>query len=249
MSGAGRQPLAVLARGEDWIVVAKPPRLVVHRTQGARFDVPALQRVRDMVGGYVYPIHRLDRAASGCLLFATERAAAGPLQAALTAPETVKTYLAFVRGYLKSEGPVVVERPMKDDNGILKEARSVVEWLGRSRDPRCSLLRVRPATGRWHQVRRHVRDLSHPIIGDSRHGDLRVNRWWKVEHGVRRLGLHALTLEMTFPDGARRRIVCPLFKDQGKLFRRMPWWREALARQSALGLPPLPMLDAPPPGA
>lgn len=236
----------MLARGEDWIVIAKPPRLVVHRTEGARFDVPALQRVRDMVGGYVYPIHRLDRAASGCLLFATERAAAAGLHRALARPDTAKTYLAFVRGCYKPEGPVVVDTPMKDDNGILKDARSTVDWVGRSREPRCSLLRVQPETGRWHQVRRHVRDLTHPIIGDSNHGDTTINRWWKTEHGVRRLGLHALALEMTFPDGERRRIVCPLFKDQGKLFRRMPWWEQALARQPELALAPLPMLDAPP---
>ena len=244
---AARQPLTVLARGEDWIVVAKPPRLVVHRSEGARFDVPALQRVRDMVGGYVYPIHRLDRPASGCLLFATERAAAAGLHRALARPDTAKTYLAFVRGFYKPEGPVTVDRPIADDKGILKPSRSEVCCLGRSRSPRCSLLQVRPETGRWHQVRRHVRGLDHPIIGDSKHGDTRVNRWWRAEHGVRRLGLHALSLELTFPDGLRRRVVCPLFKDQAKLFRRMPWWDQALSRRPELALEPLPMLDSPPP--
>ena len=238
------KPLPVLGQGEDWIVIAKPPRLVVHRTEGARFDYAALQRVRDMVGRHVYPIHRLDRGASGCLLFATEQAAAGPLHAALARPDTVKTYLAFVRGWFKADGEVLIDRPMKDDNGILKEASSVVDCLGRSHDPRCSLLRVRPRTGRWHQVRRHVRDLTHPIVGDANHGDTKINRWWKVEHGVKRLGLHAVSLELTFPDGERRRFVSPLFKDQWKLFRRMPWWGEASALEPALALPALPMLDS-----
>jgi tRNA pseudouridine65 synthase len=239
------QPLTLLAQGDGWVVVAKPPRLVVHRGQGTRGEYAALQRLRDQLGAFVYPIHRLDRAASGCLLFATRQELAGPLHAAMHAPETRKTYLAFVRGWFKPEGPVLVDNPMKDDNGVLKEARSEVRCLGRGRDPRCSLLEVWPETGRYHQVRRHVRDLTHPIIGDSNHGDTRINRWWKVEHGVRRLGLHALALEMTFPDGQRRRIVCPLFKDQAKLFRRMPWWEDALEARPELGLAPLAMLDAP----
>lgn len=242
MSGAHR-PVPILVEGDGFLVVAKPPRVVVHRNAGQRHASAMIQRVRDMVGAHVYPIHRLDWGASGCLLLATRRELAGPLSAALNGPSARKTYLAFVRGTFRADQPVRVETPIKTEHGY-KEARSVVELLGRSLEPRCSLLRVLPETGRNHQVRRHVRDLHHPIILDGDHGDSRVNRWWREHHGVHRLGLHALRLELDLPGGGRLRAVCPLFADHAALFAAMPWWEDALAREPALALPPLP-LDPP----
>ena len=226
-----------LAQGDGWIVVAKPPRVITHRNWAHRTERAAVQRVRDLVGGRVYPIHRLDRSASGCLLFATDRARAGELQAALVGGH--KEYIAFVRGELKVLGPIRVENPMKDDRGVLKEAASVVERLGAAAEPRCSLLRVSPETGRFHQVRRHVRDLDHPIIGDGDHGDSRINRWWREERGMGRLGLHAQRLRLTLPDGELIDATCPLFADHYDVFSALPFWSEAVEACPALALPPL----------
>lgn len=237
-------PLVILAEGAGWLVVAKPPGLLVHRSELMPSAPAALQVVRDQLGRHVYPIHRLDRSASGCLLFATEKSLAGPLSAALAAPEARKTYLAFVRGRFVADGPVEVTTPMKDDNGILKDAASTVWCVGRSAEPRCSLLRVEPRTGRFHQVRRHVRDLKHPVVGDTDHGDSKVNRWWREQGGVARLGLHCLSLELDLPDGGRLDVTCPLFADQATAFARLPWWDEARATLPALELPPMPMWSA-----
>jgi tRNA pseudouridine65 synthase len=247
--------LHVLAQGDGWIAVAKPPALLVHRSEATPHASAALQIVRDQTGAHVYPIHRLDRSASGCLLFATDRALAGPLSAALTAGR--KTYLAFVRGAFQQDGPVVVDTPMKDDNDILKDARSTVWCLGRSHDPRCSLLKVEPETGRFHQVRRHVRDLHHPVIGDTDHGDTKVNRWWRENMGATRLGLHALAISL--PAGADSPaidVVCPLFADHARVWSALPWWADAVAKEPALALPPLgvrvrkpPRTIVPPPPA
>ena len=238
-----RQPLPTLAQGPTWIVVAKPPGLLVHRNPRMRTEYAALQRVRDAVGKRVYPIHRIDRPASGCLLFATERTSAGPLHASLCAANSRKTYLAFVRGAFPHETEVLIETPMKDDNGFLKDAASRVRCIGRSHEPRCSLLVVEPLTGRYHQVRRHVRDLHHPVIHDGDHGDSRINRWWRENFGVTRLGLHAFRLSMTLPNGEPLLVTCPLFVDQAKIWRDLPWWEEAVAQEPDLLLPPLPLLD------
>lgn len=237
------RPLPVLAEGPGWLVVAKPPGVLVHRAEHMPWAEAALQIVRDQVGKHVYPIHRLDRQASGCLLFATEKELAGPLSAAMASPDAKKTYLAFVRGWFAADGPVTVDKPMKDDNGILKEASSTVWPLGRSRDPRCSLLRVEPRTGRFHQVRRHVRDLTHPIIGDTDHGDTHVNRWWRETHGNTRLGLHCVSLVVPLPDGGAIEATCPLFADHARLWATLPWWEEACAAFPALTLPPLPLRE------
>ncbi|MDP2307006.1 MAG: pseudouridine synthase [Pseudomonadota bacterium] len=238
-----RTPLTVLAEGADWIVVAKPPSLLVHRSEMLPGAEAALQVVRDQVGRHVYPIHRLDRPASGCLLFATTQEWAGPLSAAMASADAQKTYLAFVRGYFKEDGPLTVDRPMKDDNGNLREATSTVWCLGRSHEPRCSLLRVQPRTGRYHQVRRHVRDLMHPIIGDTDHGDSKVNRWWRDNGGATRLGLHCASLSIPLPDGSRIEAVSPLFEDHFAVWSAQPWWADAVAAFPSLALPPLPLRD------
>ncbi len=219
----------------------------MHRTARARKADAVLQRVRDQVGRWVFPVHRLDFQTSGCLILATRRAAAGPLHASLTAATSRKTYLALVRGWFPHDDPVVVDNPMKNDKGVLKQARSVVEFLGRSHEPRCSLLRVRPRTGRYHQVRRHVRDLHHPVVGDSQHGDTRINRWWREEMGLTRLGLHALSLDLTLPDGDPLQVICPLFPDHHALLTRLPWWEDACAAEPSLRLPPLRWDTAEPP--
>lgn len=231
--------LPVLAEADEWIVVAKPPRLIVHRNEHHRRADACLQRVRDQVRGRVYPIHRLDFQASGCLIFAKKRTWAGPMQESLRAGE--KTYLAFVRGYYKHDEPIRIDKPMKDDNGYLKDAASVVEYIGRSQEPRCSLLRVRPETGRFHQVRRHVRDLHHPCIGDSDHGDTKVNRWWRENTSAKRLGLHCFRIELTLPNDEKLSVTCPLFEDQHSLFQTLPWWHDAVEHEPELLLDPLPM--------
>lgn len=242
-----RRPLPVLAEGPGWIVVAKPPGMLVHRAEQLPGVEVALQVVRDQVGRHVYPIHRLDRQASGCLLFATDKALAGPLSAAITSPAATKTYLAFVRGHFAADGPVAVDTPMKDDNGILKDASSVVWCLGRSREPRCSLLRVEPRTGRYHQVRRHVRDLHHPILGDADHGDSKENRRWRESHGNYRLGLHSAGLRLPLPDGGTLDVACPIFADHARIWSALPWWSDAVAAFPLLAEAPLPLRypDAP----
>jgi tRNA pseudouridine65 synthase len=259
-----RRALPVLASTDDWIVVAKPPWLLVHRDALSRYADAALQRVRNQTGGWVSPIHRLDRQVSGCLLFARNAEWAGPLSRALTDPGARKQYVALVRGtWKRGPEPVVVDTPMKDDNGILKEARSTVTPIAWSTEPRCSLLLVEPHTGRYHQVRRHVRDLDHPIIGDTKHGDSHVNREWREQRGMRRVALHCLSLHVPLtgfvpprpdtdaadeaaPGPSAISVTSPLFSDLADVLRGLPFFDEAAARLPALSLPALP---SPPPPA
>jgi len=242
----------LLAEGDGWVVVAKPPGLLVHRNERDPNGDVALQRLRDQLRRRVYAIHRLDRPTSGCLLFATRRERAAELQAALTAPEARKTYVALVRGALQPD-EIVVDTPMKLDSrdaragrprdaveaGVspasYQDARTHLRVIARSDDPRCSLVLARPETGRFHQVRRHLRDLSHPVLADSKHGDSRVNRAWR-ERGLHRLALHCLSLDLP---AAGIHATCPLFEDHAAVLRALPFWEAAVAAVPALGLPPL----------
>ncbi len=231
-------PLAILAAGDRWVVVAKPPGMVVHRSDWAPRAPAVLQTLRDQLGTRVFPVHRLDGAVSGCLLMATESKVAGQLAAALSSSNASKSYIAFVRGWFRHDGDVDVSTPMKDDTGVLRDAQSVVRCLGRSHDPRCSLLEVEPVTGRFHQVRRHVRDLHHPVLGDAEHGDNKENRVWR-ERGLQRLGLHCSSLELDLPEGGRLQVACPPFADHVAVWRELPFWGDVIAARPALGATPL----------
>ena len=212
--------LPVLLAGDGFIVVAKPSGMLVHRNRfNPRADA-ALQRVRNQVGREVYPIHRLDAATSGCLLFATERSMAGPLSAALSVGN--KHYIALVRGVAKGPQSVVVTRPLKDDNGILKECTTALSVIGVHADPPCSLISARPQTGRYHQIRRHLRGLSHPVIGDRAHGDSHINRAWRAR-GITRLALHCLSIALTI-DGRDLTIHCPVPEDLAGPLAAMSLW-------------------------
>lgn len=235
-----RSGLYVLAQTDDWAVVAKPSGMLVHhnersREHGERGPV-ALQAARDLLGRHVHPVHRLDRPTSGCLLFAFSPEGVAALSDALR--EGDKQYVALVRGHIASDDPVTVDNPMKDSRGRVKEARTWFRRVAGSDDPRCSLVLARPQTGRFHQVRRHIRDLSHPVIGDTTHGDSKVNRWWREAYGLHRLALHCLSLDLPLPTG-RLQVSCPVPDDLGATLRRMPWWEDAVTA--------LPTLDEAPP--
>ncbi|MFT4624371.1 MAG: tRNA pseudouridine65 synthase [Myxococcota bacterium] len=226
--------LPILAATDNWVVVAKPSGLSVHPSAMVRERVTAMSVVRDQLGRRVNPVHRLDRATSGCLLFAFEREWTTKLQAAMTAG--TKRYLAFVRGHTASREPVVIDNPMKDDRGIERTAETWAQPVASCREPRSSLVLAQPRTGRYHQVRRHLRDLSHPVLGDSTHGDTRANRWWRENYALPRLGLHCLSLDLDV-EGTPIHVTCPVPEEMLGLWRRLPWWDEAVAAVPELSLP------------
>ncbi len=228
--------LPVLLQGDGFIAVAKPSGMLVHRNRfNPRADA-ALQRVRDQVGREVYPIHRLDGATSGCLLFATERSLAGPLSAAMSAG--TKRYVALVRGTARGPRSVVVDRPLRDDNGIEKSAVTALHAVAVCEEPPCSVVLAQPQTGRYHQIRRHLRGLSHPVIGDRAHGDSHINRAWR-SRGVGRLALHCLSITLSL-EGIALDIRCPLPADLAIPMAALPLWDAACAAIPDLSGPSLP---------
>ncbi|MEQ1506778.1 MAG: pseudouridine synthase [Myxococcota bacterium] len=216
----------VLAAGESWAVVAKPSGLAVHRSELVRDRHTLVGAARRVFGPDVAPVHRLDRATSGCLLLSLRPDATAALQAALTVGE--KRYLAVVRGHVAPLEPIRYDQPLGSDHGD-KDAVTVFSPIAGCDEPRCSLVLATPLTGRFHQIRRHLRDLSHPVLGDSSHGDTRINQWWRAEYGLARLALHNLGLRFTAPDGASVEVTCPLPDDLRSVAVRLPWWGAAVA--------------------
>ena len=208
------ETLPLLHRDGQLVVVVKPPGLLVHRTAlDAHEQRAALQLVRDQIGTPVWPVHRLDKGTSGVLAFALDPDTARHLGAQFEAGVPRKTYLALVRGWPAAEG--VIDHPLARDperpsaGQPLLAARTRFERLARVEWPfatdarhahsRYALLRVFPESGRRHQIRRHLKHIAHPLIGDATHGKGAHNRAVAAWLQVQRLWLHALSLELVHP--------------------------------------------------
>jgi len=194
--------IEVLHHDDAIVVVDKPSGLSVHRgdDQSTTF---ALNLTRDAIGRWVYPVHRLDRATSGVLVFALSPEHARALQGSFDDREVHKTYVALVRGKPSSHG--LIDSPMeKREGGPKVEAITEYETLFMSDVARVSLVEARPRTGRRHQIRRHLRRINHPVAGDVRYGKGVENRAYRTELGLYRLALHAKWLSFPHPATGQR---------------------------------------------
>ncbi|MCQ4349074.1 pseudouridine synthase [Pseudomonas stutzeri] len=210
-------PLTAIYR-DDWLLaVHKPAGLLVHRSPIDRHETEfALQYARALNGGeHVYPLHRLDRPTSGLLLFARDPETASTLGKAMMAGEVDKTYLAMVRGWTAEAGAIdhplrehATDRREKDAPQPLREALTRYRRLASTEIPvaiegypasRYSLVELYPATGRKHQLRRHMQHIGHPIVGDTNYGRTRHNHYFAARFGYARLMLAATGLRLRHP--------------------------------------------------
>lgn len=211
MNGGGA--IALLYVDDHVVVADKPSGLLVHRGWADDDDV-AMFRVRDALGGaHVHPLHRLDRGTSGALLFARTKDAATTLSRSFEEGRVEKTYLALVRGEPPAEGTIDYAIP-KSEDGPRVSAVTDYRLVRRSPVDRCSLVEARPRTGRLHQIRRHLRHINHPLVGDVAHGSGVVNRHYRATYGLFRLALHASRLAFEHPvTGAQIVVDAPLPSD------------------------------------
>lgn len=231
--GAFPESLPLVAVDDHLVVVDKPWGLLTHRGDQGRDARTVVQIVRDQLGGgWVYPLHRLDRPTSGLLLLARSPEAAKAYQAAMTAPTARKLYLAVVRGWIEQAG-VEASDLVDPDTQQAQEAVTHYTPLARTEIPvalgphatsRYALVAAAPRTGRWHQVRRHLRRLKHPLIGDTTHGDAAHNRHFRTAYQVERCLLHAHRWELDDPlTGERRRFMAPLPADFRRVCTAFGW--------------------------
>lgn len=222
---------------DEHIVVAnKPCGLLVHRGWDNDDDV-ALFRVRDAIGAYVYPIHRLDRGTSGVLLFARSAKIAAALGKSLGTGHLERRYLALVRGRPPAAG--VIDHPIpKNETKDAARVPAVTRFrvVAQSTVDRCALVEAIPQTGRLHQVRRHLRHLNHPLVGDVNYGSGDINRHYRATYNLHRLALHAHVLALDHPAGGERLVV------------RAPMADDLALALTALGLPTQVDDDQPAPG-
>jgi tRNA pseudouridine65 synthase len=210
--------LPIIYRDEYLVAINKPGGLLVHRSEIDRHETRfAVQLLRDQIGQHVYPIHRLDKPTSGVLLFALSSDTARQLGDIFTRHALRKTYVAVVRGFAPAQG--TIDHPLVEelDKYTDKKARAdkpaqpaVTDFktLAQIEFPfsidkypctRYSLVQCNPHTGRKHQIRRHLKHISHPIIGDAKHGKGNHNRFFQEQFRCDGLMLASTELQFIHP--------------------------------------------------
>jgi len=225
--------LRVLHRDAEFAVVAKPAGLMAHASPMARGEDDFLvDRLRAQFARDVVLVHRLDRATSGCVLIAFDREMAAALGAQFMRRTVEKSYLAVCRGWPDESG--VIDHPLDGGPGkpLKKPAVTAYRRLatGELAEPtgafpssRYALLACTPDTGRWRQIRRHLKHIFHHLIGDTSHGDGRHNRTFRMR-GVHRMLLHAHTLAFDHPrTGERIAISAPLDAEFERALELFGW--------------------------
>lgn len=199
--------IPILHRDARCVAVDKPSGIATHRGW-ADDDDALLQLVRDTVGTYVHPIHRLDRGASGVALFALDKDAARAFSDAWTTAD--KRYLAITRGHPPEH--LIIDHPIPKGPKLPRvDARTEI-WR-RETFGRYALVEARPHTGRLHQIRRHLKHISCPLIGDVRYGKGEHNRLFRDRFNLHRLALHCTSLVVAHPEGNMLEVKCELAPD------------------------------------
>ena len=210
------KPLNILYRDPHIIAVEKPHGLLVHRSPIDKHETRfAVQQLRDQIGQHVYPLHRLDRPTSGILLFALSAEVASLVGQHFMSHQVKKEYAAIVRGWLHGEGVIDYALKYKWDKyadanrrqqvapqpaftHYAPQARYLIPMpVGRYEQARFSLVKLNPASGRKHQLRRHMVHIRHPILGDTTHGDGKQNKFGKQAFDFHNLALSCT--HMSFP--------------------------------------------------
>ncbi len=220
-----RLAASIVFEDKALLAINKPSGIATHGGSGISFGViEALRAMRP--GEPLELVHRLDRDTSGVLVLAKKRSALLELQALMRAGEDdegpSKRYLALLVGRVPN-GTLTVDAPLQksvlqggermvrvDPSG--KPSVSHVKVLERRGGH--SFCEVRIETGRTHQIRVHAAHLGHPVAGDEKYGDREANKRLAEQAGLRRLFLHAASIEFALDRGARPYLLnAPLSDD------------------------------------
>lgn len=225
--------LNILFQDEFIVVVHKPANILVHKSMIDRHETIFLMKLlRDQIGRFVYPVHRLDKPTSGVLLFALSSEVATKLAQQFEQHTIEKEYHAVVRGFvpeslhidyaLKEKLDKIADKQAKKDKPAQDAVTDMVKLaeltvnkpVGRYEQARFSLVKLTPKTGRKHQLRRHMAHIRHPIIGDTTHGDGKQNRFAREHLDFSNLALCATKLSFMHPIDNKSISVETKFEDK-----------------------------------
>ncbi|KAA0875444.1 pseudouridine synthase [Nitrincola tapanii] len=224
------KPAGVLVH-PSWIAPARTPNLVSWLKQQYPEDT-------------FHTLHRLDRATSGVIVFVrNNKELAQKIHTLFEQRKVKKTYWCVVRGWIDEAGTIdyalkpiadkYADHPKANPDKEPKDAVTHYRRLacvelpipvGRYPVARYSLVEVKPETGRKHQIRRHMKHLLHPLVGDTKHGEGRHNRLFREHFAIQRLLLMATEISFEHPDsGQTMHFKAPLDAEVCHLLVQLGW--------------------------
>lgn len=223
-------PLDIIYEDEDVIVVNKARGMVVHPAAGNYSGTlvnALLYHCKNLSGinGVIRPgiVHRLDKDTSGIMICAKNDEAHLSLSQQIQAKTARRTYLAVVRGNIKTDSGIIETQIARDK--VDRKKMAVVKENGREaitdyevveRFGKYTLVRCKLRTGRTHQIRVHMEYLGYPLVGDPKYSPM------KTPFAIKGQALHSQTLEFTHPrTGERMRFEAPLPEDMQKIITRL----------------------------
>lgn len=189
---------------QDIIAIIKPCGVAVQG--GAGISNPLIDDIDRIYSKKHFLIHRLDKDTEGILIVGKTSTAAAKYSKILNSPETKKEYITLVSGNVESSSGTI-KIPLEKD-GRLVNAVSKYKVLEKKSD--FTKLAVSIETGRMHQIRIHMAKAGHPIIGDDKYGNFKLNKELKKNMGVKKLMLAAIKLELYISPAEKKIFTCPV---------------------------------------
>jgi len=202
-----KKTLDILYEDKYLVAINKPHGLLVHPSGKADEDrETAMYLLKEQLDKWIYVTHRLDSKTAGVILFAVNAKVQKKINHQFEKRLTKKVYYAIVRGY--TDDADTIDYALTNTKGKTQEAITHYETivrteidvpLGEHETSRYSLVKLMPETGRYHQIRKHLAHIDHPIIGDRPHGCNKQNRMFKKVFNSMTMFLHARSLKFYHP--------------------------------------------------
>ena len=223
-------PLDIIYEDEDVVVVNKARGMVVHPAAGNYSGTlvnALLYHCKNLSGinGVIRPgiVHRLDKDTSGIMICAKNDAAHVSLSKQIQSKSAQRTYLAVVRGNIKTDSGVIETQIARDKDdrkkmAVVKEGgrNAVTEYEVMERFGKYTIVKCKLKTGRTHQIRVHMEYLGYPLVGDPKYSPM------KTPFSINGQALHSLTLAFDHPrTGERMEFEAKLPEDLHKVVTRL----------------------------
>lgn len=223
-------PLNIIYEDDDLVVLNKARGMVVHPAPGnytgtlvnaLLYHCSNLSGINSAIRPGI--VHRLDKDTSGIMIVAKNDAAHISLSQQIQSKTAVRTYLAVVRGNIKTDSGTIETQIARDKTdrkkmAVVKEGGrdAITDYEVLERFGKYTLVRCKLRTGRTHQIRVHMEYLGYPLVGDPKYSPM------KTPFGIRGQALHSHTLEFTHPrTGERMKFEAPLPEDMHKIITRL----------------------------
>lgn len=223
-------PLDIIYEDDDVVVLNKARGMVVHPAPGnytgtlvnaLLYHCSNLSGINSAIRPGI--VHRLDKDTSGIMIVAKNDAAHISLSQQIQSKTAVRTYLAVVRGNIKTDSGTIETQIARDKTdrkkmAVVKEGGrdAITDYEVLERFGKYTLVRCKLRTGRTHQIRVHMEYLGYPLVGDPKYSSM------KTPFGIKGQALHSHTLEFTHPrTGERMKFEAPLPEDMHKIITRL----------------------------